>query len=203
MSLEPSLIEHCAPTLASLKIGSLFSFISPCWQSLFIEAAELNALMREKGLSLRIVRADDDRALCYLYREDGLVNMLSDRDAAAFLRDQGYESLYLPDALDTLCERMACSSSFPHEVGVFLGYPLSDVLAFIEHKGRDCSCCGCWKAYGDACAARRLFEKYDKCTRVYRRLYRAGRTLSQLTVGFSPLSPNGLRPFSTSQYEMN
>ena len=195
MSLEPSLIEHCAPTLASLKIGSLFSFISPCWQSLFIEAAKLNALMQEKGLSLRIVRADDDRALCYLYREDGLVNMLSDRDAAAFLRDQGYESLYLPDALDTLCERMACSSSFPHEVGVFLGYPLSDVLAFIEHKGRDCSCCGCWKAYGDACAARRLFEKYDKCTRVYRRLYRAGRTLSQLTVGGqSPSFLKGLCP---------
>ena len=182
MSLEPSLIEHCAPTLASLKTGSLFSFISPCWQSLFAEAAVLNALMRKKGLSLRIVRAGDDRALCYLYRKDALEKTLSDQDAAAFLHGLGYESLHLPDALDTLCERMACSGDFPHEVGVFLGYPLSDVLAFIEHKGRNCSCCGCWKAYGDACAARRLFEKYDKCTRVYRRLYRAGCTLSQLTV---------------------
>ena len=190
MSLEPSLIEHCAPTLASLKAGSLFSFISPCWKSLFAEAARLNAMMQAKGLSLRIVRASDDRALCYLYREEALSRTLNQSDAAAFLRSLGYESLRLPDALDTLCRRMACSQDFPHEVGVFLGYPLSDVLAFIEHKGRDCSCCGCWKAYGDACAAKRLFHKYDKCTQVYRRLYRAGRTLSQLTVpGPSALLP--------------
>ena len=196
MSLEPSLIEHCAPTLASLKIGSLFSFISPCWQSLFAEATALNALMGKKGLYLRIVHADDNRALCYLYREDALSKALCERDAADFLHGLGYESLRLPDALDTLCTRMACSGDFPHEVGVFLGYPLSDVLAFIEHKGRNCSCCGCWKAYGDACAARKLFEKYDKCTRVYRRLYQAGRTLSQLTVG----GPSALSSANSPQF---
>ena len=188
MSLEPSLIEHCAPTLASLKTGSLFSLVSPCWQDLFAEAKRLNALMREKGLFLRVVRTGDDRALCYLYREEALRRTLSHRDAAAFLRSIGYESLRLPDALDTLCARMACPNGFPHEVGVFLGYPLSDVLSFIEYQGSGCSCCGCWKAYGDACAAKRLFQKYDKCTRVYRRLYREGRTLSQLTVASSSLS---------------
>ena len=182
MSLEPSLIEHCAPTLASLKAGSLFSFISPCWKSFLAEADRLNDQLRAKGLSLRIIRADENRALCYLYREGKLAETLSQFGVAAFLRGIGYESLRLPDALDTLCSRMACADSFPHEVGVFLGYPLSDVLAFIEHKGRDCSCCGCWKAYGDACAARRLFLQYDKCTQIYRRLYRAGLTLSQLTV---------------------
>lgn len=182
MSLEPSLIEHCSPTLAKLKVGSLFSFPSPCWETLFSEASRLNALLKAKGLCLRVVRAGEKRALCYLYREGELAQALCDQDAAAFLKRCGYESLRPRDALDTLCCRLACSGNFPHEVGVFLGYPLSDVLAFIEHRGRDCVCCGCWKAYGDACAAKRLFDRYDKCTRVYRRLYRAGYTLSQLTV---------------------
>lgn len=182
MSLEPSLIEHCSPTLARLKVGSLFSFPSPCWETLFEEASRLNTLLNEKGLCLRIVRADEKRALCYLYRVDELANTLNRLDEAAFLKECGYESLCLCDALDTLCERMSCSGDFPHEVGVFLGYPLSDVLAFIEHKGQNCVCCGYWKAYGDAHKAKCLFERYAKCTRVYRRLYHAGRTLNQLTV---------------------
>ena len=37
--------------------------------------------------------------------------------------------------------------AFPHEVGVLLGYPLADVLAFIAHDGRDELACGVWKAY--------------------------------------------------------
>ena len=182
MSLEPSLIEHCAPTLARLKVGSLFSLISPCWENLYAEAAQLSRQLRPKGLALRIIPAGESRALCYLYRERLLADTLRGAPEAAFLRSSGYSSVCVQDALNTLCCRLARGGDFPHEVGLFLGYPLSDVIAFIENKGRDCVCCGCWKCYGDACEAKRLFALYDKCTEVYRRLYRAGRTLCELTV---------------------
>ena len=36
--------------------------------------------------------------------------------------------------------------AFPHEVGVLLGYPLADVLAFIAHDGRDELACGVARA---------------------------------------------------------
>ena len=45
---------------------------------------------------------------------------------------------------------------FPHEIGIFLGYPLADVAGFIRNKGRNCKCIGTWKVYGDA------FEKDSK-----------------------------------------
>ena len=182
MSLEPSLIEHCAPTLARLKVGSLFSLVSPCWERLYAEAAELSAQLHPKGLALRIIPAGETRALCYLYRERQLADTLRSEPEAAFLRKSGYRSLCLQDALNTLCCRLARGGDFPHEVGLFLGYPLSDVIAFIENKGQGCTCCGCWKCYGDACEARRVFALYDRCTEVYRRLYRAGRTLRELSV---------------------
>lgn len=182
MSIEPSLIEHGAPTLASLKVGSLFSFVSPCWDSLAAETNKLNAELRMKGVSLRVIRADDHRALCYLYREGQLARLLDNPDVAAFLRGQGYTSLSVRDALDTLCDRLASHADFPHEVGLFLGYPLADVVAFIENKGQGCLCCGCWKAYTNACDAQKLFAKFKKCTEVYKRLYLSGRTLHQLTV---------------------
>lgn len=182
VSLEPSLIEHCAPTLASIKVGSLFSFVSPCWDTLSAETKRLNDQLRLKGVSLRVIRADECRALCYLYREGQLTRLLDDPEVAAFLRARGYISLCVQDALDTLCERLAAQADFPHEVGLFLGYPLSDVIAFIENKGQGCLCCGCWKAYSNACDAQKLFAKFKKCTEIYKRLYLSGRTLHQLTV---------------------
>ena len=40
------------------------------------------------------------------------------------------------------------AADFPHEIGVFLGYPLEDVVGFIRHRGKCFTCCGCWKSYG-------------------------------------------------------
>ena len=85
-------------------------------------------------------------------------------------------------ALSTLCTRLCVREEFPHEIGLFLGYPLGDVVGFMEHKGKNCLCCGCWKAYTDACAAKRQFDRFNKCTCVYRRLYGEGRPLTKLAV---------------------
>lgn len=182
MSIERSLIEHCAPTLASLKVGSLFSFLAPVCRSLQEEIGALNEQLQQKGLTLRLVKAMEGRALCYLYRESQLSGVLADPQNAAFLRSCGYAHTDAACALNKLCSRLEADPDFPHEIGLFLGYPLGDVIGFIENKGKNCLCCGCWKAYTDACAAQKLFARYGKCTDVYRRLYLAGRSLSQLTV---------------------
>ena len=76
--------------------------------------------------------------------------------------------------------RFCLEEEFPHEIGVFLGYPLDDVKGFIRHKGRDYTFCGCWKCYGDPQAARRRFERYHRCTAVLRRRYAEGTPITQL-----------------------
>ena len=65
----------------------------------------------------------------------------------------------------------------------FLGYPLSDVVGFIENSGRNFTCCGCWKAYGDPQAAQRHFAQLRKCTAVYLRLFHSGTPILRLAVG--------------------
>lgn len=182
MSIVPSLIEHCSPTLAGLKAGSLFSIVSRDWETLAAEADALREQFAPKGLVLRFIRVSPSRVLCYLYRPAQLETLLARPDSANFLRSLGYEDVSASGALDELCARMARSDPFPHEVGLFLGYPLADVIAFIQNKGKNCLCCGCYKAYTDECAAQKLFAKFDKCTRVYRRLFTLGHSLHQLTV---------------------
>ena len=85
-------------------------------------------------------------------------------------------------ALDWLRQRLAAGQGFPHEIGLFLGYPVGDVAGFIRNRGKNCRCVGCWKVYCNECEARRTFARLKKCTQVYTRLWQQGRTVPQLTV---------------------
>jgi len=43
----------------------------------------------------------------------------------------------LQTVLNALIERVVRTLGFPHEIGVFLGYPLEDVMGFISNKGHN------------------------------------------------------------------
>ncbi len=53
----------------------------------------------------------------------------------------------------SLSQRLCCEEDFPHEIGVFLGYPLADVIGFIQNRGKNFTACGYWKVYTDPTAA--------------------------------------------------
>ena len=86
------------------------------------------------------------------------------------------------DALGHLKRRLLEKENFPHEIGLFLGYPLRDVIGFIRNEGKNCKCADCWKVYGDEREAKKIFEAFRKCREVYLRLWKEGRSVSNLTV---------------------
>lgn len=100
----------------------------------------------------------------------------------AFLRTQGYVEDSLEGYLSQLGRRLEESAEFPHEIGVFLDYPLEDVQGFMANGGAGAVCQGCWKAYGDAQEAYRRFRLYGKCREVYLSCYRRGFDVLRLTV---------------------
>ena len=62
--------------------------------------------------------------------------------------------------------RLLKRTCFPHEIGVFLGYPLEDVKGFIDNKGKNCESCGVWKVYCNREEKDKLFQKL-KNARMY------------------------------------
>ena len=78
--------------------------------------------------------------------------------------------------------RFAEGGCFPHESGIFLGYPLEDVCGFIANKGNHAKLCGEWKVYGDAHAAARTFHRYTCCRQDYLDRFAVGTTLDSLIV---------------------
>lgn len=180
--LEKYLIEHCSPTLASLKTANLFTYAYDREADFQEEFRLWEARFREKGVSLMLLRKRRNTALLYVCRKDRLKRDLQQPGVAPFLAACGYPDAEPDAALEQLCCRLAENDAFPHEIGVFLGYPLGDVMGFIRSGGRNCRHAGCWKVYCIEAETLRLFEKFKKCRDVYLRLWNRGRSVLQLTV---------------------
>lgn len=180
--LECALIRHGSPTLAHLKTGSLFTVPYESDAALLHEIDRINATLYPRGVMLTLLRCGGSSALLYLYREKTLSDVLRLPQTQSFLRTCGYTAFTPDEAVSRLRTRLDESPDFPHEIGVFLGYPLEDVIAFIENAGRNCLCTGCWKCYTNECEARRTFARYKKCHDVYSRCYANGFPLQRLTV---------------------
>ncbi len=182
MNLENSLIEHCSPTLAGLKTASLFTTKFFSQSLLEAELKKLNFGLKSKGIKILILKMCENTALIYVYREQMLKLDISNELTQTIFNRYGYFGKTVDEMLTFLSARLNSYYEFPHEIGLFLGYPPEDVEGFICNKGKDCRLCGYWKVYGNKEEAVQKFAKYDKCKAVYKRLWNEGTDIERLTV---------------------
>lgn len=180
--LEADLIRHCAPTLAGLKSAGLFRYFYEDPETAKREIAWANSLLNSRGVAVEALVWKKEAVLIYAYRRVLLQETLLSEDVRVLLRDFGYEC-FLPEAcIRHLKERLEEYDCFPHEIGVFLDYPIEDVQGFIKNRGKNCACCGIWKVYCDASEKEKLFCKLRKCTQIYAKRFSEGRSMLQMTV---------------------
>lgn len=180
---EKALAEQCAPTLAGVKAGSLFR-VSGETADLGRTARRWDRLLAPRGIRVRVLKPCPAAGACmiYVYRQDRLEEILARTDIRAFLIRLGYRLTDTESVLRQISRRFCLEQAYPHEIGVFLDYPLEDVEGFIRHRGHAFTCCGQWKCYGDPDAARVRFARLRACTSVYKRLYESGIPITKLIV---------------------
>jgi len=176
-----TLIRCCAPTMARLKTGNMFSCAFDSREQMLKELRQLNQRLRRKGLRILPLRWRGGKTLLYLYRPRLLECDLRDPLARKLLSECGYENGSANLCLARLMDRLRREEDFPHEVGLFLGYPPKDVDGFM-HRKEHYKLCGLWKVYDDVEGAVRQFEKCRHCTEVYLRCYARGYSLDRLAV---------------------
>lgn len=160
MNLDQVLAFHCAPTIGGLKPANLIAHQKIVSNNNIIDT--VNSLNR-KGVFLERLWESKYKELTLIFNKDLLLSSLESPEIWGYLLVQGYPMYSNLDAIIShLKTRISKNGSFPHEVGLFLGYPLVDVLGFIKNKGRNCKICGYWKVYGDEQEARCLFDSYSK-----------------------------------------
>lgn len=176
------IVENCSPTLAGIKTGNIFTIDRSLISDICKEFRELNQCFAGKGLRAIPLRVSEKNVLIYLYRPDKLRADLSCKEAREILLSKGYACDTVESDIVHLIRQICSQNSFPHEIGLFLGYPPVDVKGFMEDTRKGVKCVGYWKVYGDKEMAEKTFSSYRKCTEIYKKCLSGGRHLSQMIV---------------------
>lgn len=181
---EEYIIRHCAPTLAGLKTANMFTYQYNDINEVLKSLRAWNKILSKKGMRIIPLCVSNGKVIVYLYRINSLKNDLADDKASLLLSRLGYESDNPNKCLYELRRHLSesGSGSFPHEIGLFLGYPPDDVLGFIEKKKPPYELVGNWKVYSNPEEAQRKFDLYRKCTDIYGKLWREGVSIGKLAV---------------------
>lgn len=175
MGFDETIIHCSAPALCGIKPACLFSmsdekFNRDCekiykWQWQF---------SKEKKFFVP-VKKNDGRFLIFVYDRNLLERIIKNPQNRNYLQAKGYRmEKGLFGVLDELLHRLSVNENFPHEVGLFLGYPLEDVIGFEVHGAEDFKYSGIWKVYGDKDSAIRRMNLYKKCTETCMKLLASG-----------------------------
>ena len=157
-NIELQIGLQCAPVVAGLKTSNLL--IVPREDEDLVRA-----VLRHSGLLNYRLAYDRHRVIFLVFDRDILSAYLAREDVTAFLNRAGYRSDSFGYILRTFQERYAAyiagAGSFPHEIGVLLGYPLCDVTGFIDNGGAGFLYSGYWKVYANVDETRQLFDEFD------------------------------------------
>lgn len=179
---EEIIIKHCSPTLAGIKTANAFTYKYENFEQLQQSIRNFNRILSVKGIRVIPLHYKNKSVLIYVYRPSLLNRDLSDKKACNMLKQRGYVYQNPQLCITQLIKKLAENGEFPHEIGLFLGYPPEDVQAFIQNGAKNCKVCGCWKSYSDPNSAQKTFDRYKKCSKTYYSLFKQGKSVCQLSV---------------------
>lgn len=149
---------HCAPILSGSKAANIMTVTVH-------EFDRIGYLLQGTGIRYRFLKTKGDKGILYLYREKRLRQYLEQEEIQEFLSEYGYDEVNIAKMLNLLSKRIQMYNDqdavFPHEIGVFLEYPLGDVKGFLANEGKNFMYSGYWKVYQDLQGAVRRFTQYD------------------------------------------
>lgn len=175
--LENQLALQCAPLLMGIKISNILIVDRK-------NGDRVMELFEDTKISCYMLCETDSRLTFLLYRKEELLGYLEEENVWKAMESFGYHEQEISEILDRLAVKyvsyMRKESDFPHELGLILGYPVEDVLGFIEHGGKNFLCSGYWKVYGDVEKAIKTFEAYDQAKETAVKMVAKGMGISNM-----------------------
>ena len=176
---ERTLAWHCAPSMAGIKAADLLAWNPPeeHWGPMLGHYIRILSL---RGIRLRVLGQCRRQVLLLIFRPARLEQWLKRPDVSAMLAREGYPVVHGIEAMLAHLRRRIRGGPFPHEIGLFLGYPPADVAGFLRDGGRGCKLSGAWKVYEDVEGAARRFASFRRCRDALTLRLEEGSTLAQV-----------------------
>ncbi len=157
--LDLQMAMQCAPVFGGLKVSNL----------LIVDSGSRSRVLqnlKDSPISHITLSEYRGKITMLLYREQELKDYFKSRRVKNLLRFLGYEDVPFWELMMEFRRKFQAyqkgTGEFPHEMGIFLGYPVEDVAGFIRHCGQNSLCTGYWKVYRDSKEKKSLFERFEK-----------------------------------------
>lgn len=167
--LAAFLAFHSAEVLEGIKPANLITMHDrdhTCGRNLYrLWEGYAEQLLVSSGLHAHVLSDCGRRRLVLLYSPLLLGTLVQRPNVRNFLHKAGYPPYEgVSQALETLTQRVE-GDAFPHEIGLFLGYPLKDVAGFMGWAAIPYSSDGPWRIYGDPSRSLCLANCHKACRR--------------------------------------
>lgn len=169
----------CAPVLLGMKAANSFMALS-------CELEEIRACLEGTQVEVLPLSHHRCKSLYLLYRRERLFTYLNQPAHRSFLAqsDERYHRCGDERLLRLLRRRMTeyadGNGAFPHELGLFLEYPLIDVEGYMQDLGKNSLYTGYWQVYGDVEQAKERFCRYHDAKYWSLQMTRSGYSLQEL-----------------------
>lgn len=175
MSFDETIIHGGAPALCGIKPACLFSMNGENYFSGLAKLRSWQADFSKRKIYFVPLKKDAGRFLFFVYDKNLLERICKIPENRNYLLYKNYPvQKGFAAVLSELLHRLAVNEDFPHEVGLFLGYPLEDVVGFESFGAERFKYSGFWKVYGDKENAIRQMNLYKSCTETCMKLLASG-----------------------------
>lgn len=176
--------NSCMPTLMRCKPSSLITF-----QKKYIEKKDqfFQVLLQEAArfdCCCKILYENEKTIYVLIYQPELLMEVLYQFGENDLLKRYGYvrPTSLLSFNLNVFQARFQeykkqKELEFPHEVGIFLGYPIEDVEEYVKNNGENYLLCGYWKVYHNVEEALLTFHYFKRIREEAIELFFSGKEL--------------------------
>lgn len=100
-------------------------------------------------ISYKFIEIENGSVRIVFFNKKALKNVFSNKKCVNFLKFLGYPNYSCVDEYVDILTKKLNSNDFPHEIGIFLGYPLKDVLGFMGYGKYEFFETRSWRIYGN------------------------------------------------------
>ncbi len=146
-------IEKVGPTVIGVKPASLINAGS---RALGLCQTHFDG---SSGIEFAVVKQHECKVQLFVWHRESLTQTLADPRIGTCLERLGYPADATPDELVRRVTGKIQGNAYPHEIGLFLGYPVKDVYGFMGLPIPYRKTMG-WRMYGDVRPSERVYAAY-------------------------------------------
>jgi len=154
------LVDVLGPVLSGVKPSEVLSFKNCDTHSQEKVATIKQYLSSLPTLGCRMHAIADGSTKVLFFHREALERQLNQKVVREFIAGEGYSVCWdLDGCITELLSRFE-NRQMPHEIGVFLGYPLKDVLGFIGKAKLVYKKTQGWQVYGDPTLSDKVYNQF-------------------------------------------